>query len=86
VKAVEELGPIQRLRLRWNDWRLLRKLREIRRLLVSFGMDPKRADDVVVEIIRALPVPAFNDLPAATQQRYRERAVGMWLVDRGMHL
>ena len=70
MKTIEELGLIQRLRLRWNDWRLLRKLRELRALLVSFGLDPDRADDAVVEIIRALPVPAFDDLPAATQQQY----------------
>lgn len=70
MKTIEELGLIQRLRLRWNDWRMLRKLRELRALLVSFGLDPDRADDAVVEIFRAVPVPAFDDLPASAQQQY----------------
>jgi hypothetical protein len=82
VKTVEELGLVQRLRLRWNDWRLLRQLREIRALLVSCGYDHNRANDVVTEIIRTLPVPVLNDLQIVEQQQHRERLVGIWLTNR----
>lgn len=83
MRTSDELSLFQRLRLRWNDRRLLRQLRKVRALLVSFGLDPSDADDKVVEIIRGVPVLAFDRLPTSEGQRHRDRVMGLWLADRG---
>lgn len=71
------MSLIDRIRLRYNDWRIQRNLRVIYKLFRKNGADHEQANAIVIKVIKEIPI---LDGSPRSHEIMRARMMKAWVV------